>query len=104
MKRGGSDMAKRFSILVKDLRRCAVCGRIAGIELHEIYFGRGKRDLSIQYGLVVPLCVECHRGTNGVHGKNGHALDAGLKKRGQEAFEKAYPDKDFLTVFGRQYK
>jgi len=25
------------------------------------------------------LCGECHRGTNGIHGKNGHILDLELK-------------------------
>lgn len=93
--------SQRFSIITNDLLRCYVCGAFTGIELHEIFFGSGRRDLSKVYGLVVPLCEQCHRGTNGVHGKNGHELDLQLKAIGEAAFESHYPESNFIKVFGR---
>ena len=93
--------SQRFSIIAKDLRRCYVCGSFAGIELHEIFFGSGRRDLSKEFGLVVPLCDQCHRGTKGVHGKNGHELDMQLKAIGEAAFDNHYPELNFIKIFGK---
>lgn len=93
--------SKRFSIITEDLHRCVECGAISGIMLHEIFFGRVKRDLSKEFGLVIPLCYKCHQGTNGIHGKNGHALDMKWKARGQAAFEAHYPELDFIKIFGK---
>lgn len=94
---------ERFSWIADDMTKCIVCGSHYGIEYHEIFFG-SKRNLSIKYGMVVPLCAECHRGTNGVHGKNGHELDTDLKRKGQFVFEKVYPDLKFIKIFGKNYK
>jgi hypothetical protein len=44
--------------------------------------------------------MEHHRGTNGVHGKNGHELDIRLKQLGQEVFNN---DPKFIKIFGRNY-
>ena len=93
--------ANRFSIITDDLKRCFVCGKIGGIDLHEIFFG-SNREKSKRYGLVVPLCHEgCHQGSKGVH--FNRQLDLEMKKIGQKAFEGHYPDEDFLEVFGRNY-
>lgn len=93
---------KRFSILTDDLESCYACGSMVNIELHEIFFG-STRNSSKRYGLVVPLCPECHKGTYGVHGSRGHLLDVSLKEEGQRAFETRYPATDFMAVFGRNY-
>lgn len=93
---------KRFSILTDELDVCYVCGMERDVELHEIFFG-GNRNNSKRYGLVVPLCPECHQGTHGVHGSKGHFLDMTLKEEGQVAFEKRYPATEFIKVFGRNY-
>ena len=70
---------KRFSIIVDNFNRCLVCGSYIGINKHEIYFGRKHRDLSIKYGLVVPLCGRHHNKSNdGVH--FNRKLDLELKK------------------------
>lgn len=101
---------KRFSIITDKMDRCIVCGRRVYTDtddlfrrrhLHEIFGGTGRRELSKYYGLVVPLCYECHEGDNGVH-KN-RVYDIALKEEGQKAFEEHYPDEDFLEVFGRNY-
>lgn len=95
---------KRYSIIVDNFNRCLVCGSYLNIHKHEIFFGRGKRELSIKYGLVVPLCGRHHNQSNdGVHGKNGHKLDIELKKTGQKAFQYHYPDLDFLEIFHKNY-
>lgn len=93
---------RRFSILTDDLETCYACGSMVNIELHEIYFG-SQRERSKEYGLVVPLCPECHKGTYGVHGSRGKMLNVSLKEEGQIAFEKRYPATDFMAVFGRNY-
>lgn len=93
---------KRFSILTDNLTKCIYCGSHINIHKHEVFFGSNRKK-SIKYGLVVPLCRECHQGTSGVHGRDGHDLDTYLKKLAQEAFEKEYPDKDFIQEFGKNY-
>ena len=93
---------KRYSILTNNLKQSYVSGSRGNIELHEIYFG-SLRKKSIKRGLVVPLTREEHRGTYGVHGSRGHALDERLKKDGQRAFEKEYPGDDFIQEFGKNY-
>ena len=49
---------KRHSIVCQ-LEKCYVCGR-QPIEKHEVFYGRKNRQLSIDYGLVIPLCYEHH--------------------------------------------
>ena len=94
---------RRFSIIVDNFNRCLVCKTYLNIHKHEIFFGRGKRELSIKYGLVVPLCQKHHQGTNGVHGKNGHTLDIELKKLGQKAFERTHTREEFMSLFYKDY-
>ncbi len=39
---------------------CCICGTPEA-QLHEVFFGRGVRDLSIKYNLRVPLCEIHHK-------------------------------------------
>ena len=64
------------------------CGGI--LEEHHCVYGRGRKKISDKEGLVVYLCSIHHRGTNGVHGKNGAELSLKLKKIAQEAWESKY--------------
>lgn len=89
---------ERFSIITQDLDNCIICGKKRH-HLHEIFFGTGKRQLSMKYGLVIPLCYKCH---DIIH-KEAVLQDIWHIK-GQEAFEKEYPDLDFLKIFGKNYK
>lgn len=96
------------SIITKDLKTCYNCGRVDSsttkIEIHHCIHGTAGRKLATQYHLVVGLCSDCHRGTNGVHGKNGHELDLALKRTAQEAWENKYGDREkFIQTFGRSY-
>jgi hypothetical protein len=88
--------------IIQDKKECLVCGSW-NVEDHHIYFGQAKRKLSEKYGLKVWLCPTHHRGTNGVHGKNGHKLDMELKQLGQKAFEWEHTREEFLEIFCKNY-
>ncbi len=78
---------------------CEVCGKPYS-ETHEIFFGI-HRQLSIQYGLQVCLCLEHHRGPNGPHHNRDRDLE--LKQRGQRFFEHCHGRQRFMELFGRNY-
>ena len=88
------------SIMTKISDYCYVCGRPAQ-HIHHIYFGTANRRLSTKYHLVIPICESCHTGPHGVH--FNRELDLQLKRMGQVAFRREYPDKDFVAIFGRNY-
>ena len=88
--------------IIQDKKECIVCGSW-NVEEHHLYKGAAKRKLSEEYGLKIWLCPTHHRGTNGVHGKNGHKLDMELKQLGQKAFEWNHTREEFIKIFGRNY-
>ena len=88
--------------IIQDKKECIVCGSW-NVEEHHLYKGVAKRKLSEEYGLKIFLCPTHHRGTNGVHGKNGHKLDMELKQLGQKAFEWDHSREEFIKIFGRNY-
>ena len=61
--------------------KCSVCHRYYGdrLELHHIL----RRKVEATTDNCIMLCQNCHRGTNGIHGKNGHILDLKLKQKVQ---------------------
>ncbi len=89
------------SIIQKD-KECLVCGSW-NIEEHHIFFGQANRKLSEKHGLKVWLCPTHHRGTIGVHGRDGHKLDIELKELGQKAFEWKHTREEFIKIFGKNY-
>ena len=78
------------SILTGKDKRCYLTGETRGLEKHHIYFGAGLRQISDKHGFWVWLTAEKHRGTKGVHGRDGHALDLRLKQDCQRRFEEAH--------------
>lgn len=89
-----------------DYPTCYLCGRNGNgdpLEEHHVFEGTGLRKLSEKYGLTVMLCGHrCHQhGENSVH-KNIEAR-RDLQAIGQRAFEKNFPDEDFVTIFGKNY-
>lgn len=89
------------SIIVDDMDHCLVCGR-AYPEIHHCIFGTSNRKKSDQYGLIVPLCADHHRGDSGPH-KN-RSFDLYLKRAAQIAFELHYGNRDdFIKEFGKSY-
>ena len=95
---------QRYSIIVKDLDKCVICGK-KPVNKHEIFFGTGKRQLSIKYGLVIPLCTSRHHDQTNCRGIHFEPdLCHYWQKIGQTKFEEHYPDLDFLKIFGKNYK
>lgn len=95
---------KRYSIIVDDLEHCAECGRNY-IELHEVFFGTANRKLSIQDGLVIPLCKTFHHNGNliGIHKDND--LNIKWKKIAQKRWQEYYgkTKEDFIKRYGISY-
>lgn len=93
------------SIIQKHSNHCFVCQTSKGMPLeeHHIFFGTANRKISEKYGLKVPLCYEHHRGTNGVHGKNGRQLDIKLKKIAQRKYEETHTREEFIKLIGKSY-
>ena len=90
------------SIITSDMKHCYLCGKGDHIEIHHIFSG-SNRQHSTAFGCVVPLCHECHQGTNGVH-SNREKMDY-LRKVAQSCCEHEYhwTEQDFRSVFHRNY-
>lgn len=70
-------------------------------EEHHVFNGP-NRHISEKYGLKVYLCLKHHTaGAEAVHNNSKNMLL--LKKEGQKAFMKAYPNEDFKEIFGKNY-
>lgn len=86
--------------IISTYNQCFLCGSTRHIEIHHIFSGVNRKK-STKYGLVVPLCDKCHRGTNGVH--NNYEKMLYLRKIGQQLFNKYYPNESFIAIFGKNY-
>lgn len=78
--------------------------RKAGLHRHEVFYGSGKRQLSIKYGLVVFLTPAMHNMSNqGVHFNKD--FDLQLKEIGQRAAMEYYgwTVDDFRKIFSKNY-
>lgn len=95
---------KRYSIITKDLEHCIECGR-SNVEKHEVFFGTANRRLSIEDGLVIPLCKAKHHAGNliGIH--KDQELNEKWKKIAQETWQEYYgrTKEDFIKRYGRSY-
>lgn len=104
------------SILNTQYGVCYVCGKVCATEYHHIFYGVSKRKIADREGLTCYLCRECHKGTKGVHGRDGEKLNYTLKEIAQEAWEmkykESYPYKNhadeaareaFIRMMGRNY-
>lgn len=86
------------------MERCFICGRIANLEKHHCLHGTANRKKAEQDKLYVKICPECHRGTNGVHGKNGHDLDEYLKQRAEKKYlDAGHTIEEFIQRYGKNY-
>ena len=74
-------------------------------ERHEVFFSKAYRLKSIKDGLIIFLTEEDHRGTNGVHGKNGDKLNRYLKKTAEKAWINYYKKtkEEFQKRYGKNY-
>lgn len=85
----------RFSILTYDLTTCIICGKPKQ-DLNEIYPGRNRQN-SMKYGLVMPMCRNCH-----TEYTNNREMQLKWMRIGQKKFEELY-ELDFLDIFKRNY-
>lgn len=74
---------------------CFVCGATNTEKHHIIKRSQSKALIKCELNLV-ELCPAHHRGHNGVHGRNGHALDMKLRKHFQRKLNRAFKN-EYLT-------
>lgn len=93
------------SRITDDLETCYLCGGRAQA-IHEVFFGTANRKISIDEGMYVGLCNNCHNfGNNSVH--LNRTIDLMLKKKAQKIWEskcdKDNPRKAFIKRFGKSW-
>ena len=81
---------------------CYICGRSCPCARHEVLYGN-NRENSKFYGLWINVCPSCHQNGNEAIHQVPEKYEW-LKAEAQELFEEKYPDKDFLTIFGKNYR
>ena len=82
---------------------CYICGKYCRTENHHIFFGKGNRDLSDQYGLTVFLCIYCHKESKEAVHRNKDTRRM-LERLGQKEFERQIgPREEFIQIFGSNY-
>lgn len=95
---------KRFSVITNDMDHCIECGR-TNIEKHEVFFGTANRKLSIEDGLVIPLCKTLHHNGNliGIH--KDKELNEKWRKIAQQTWQEYYnkTEEDFRARYGQNY-
>ena len=88
---------ERFSLFTDDDSKCMLCGSKYQLTWNEIFRGK-NRKLSMKYGLVQRLCLSCH-----MKYQDDPVFNEIWHKKGQIAFNKHYPELDFVKIFGRNY-
>ena len=86
----------RFSIITNDLDKCYICGAKKE-DLHEVFAGK-NRQMSMKYGLVIPVCRKCHKMI-----QKDKTLNEKLHKVGQKKFKKIYKKENFIKIFEKNY-
>ena len=92
---------KTIMVTEDEYEQCYICKRYGQIEWHHV-FGGANRINSTKYGLVVPLCHNCHNEPPiGVHFNKGQRLR--LQAKTQRIFESIESHEKFMKEFGRDY-
>lgn len=90
--------------MIEENRCCYICKNSTScVEKHHVYFGTANRKISKDNGFEVDLCFKHHRGTSGVHGKNGLEINTRLKRKWQVDYEKTHTREEFMRLIGRNY-
>ena len=88
--------------IMQDEKECYLSKSTKRLEIHHIFFGAGRRELSEKYGLKVWLRYDWHNlPPNGAH--FNQETRRRLEQDGQRAFQEHYPDLDFMQIFGKNY-
>ena len=82
----------RFSIITNNLEKCYFCPKTK-MKLHEVFRGR-NRQKSMKWGLVVPICKECH--TRITKDKEFSKV---LEDKAKKIFIKKYSKEKFIEEF-----
>lgn len=93
----------------KKERTCFLCLMLHGdcswkdnLDEHHVFFGWANRRLSEKYGLKVYLCLSHHEiGREAVHINDD--VNKMVQAYAQRAFEQKWPEKEFESIFGRNY-
>lgn len=90
------------AVLERSKGLCEVCGAMDyNVQLHHIIKGRGKRKEHETTESIILLCWDCHRGTYGVHGREGKELDLRLKRQLQDKyFSQGYSEDEIRKLMG----
>lgn len=91
--------------IIQSERYCYICGSRRDLELHHCIHGVANRKLADEDGLTVYLCPMCHRGTYGVHGREGHGIDEDLKKIAEAKWLRmtGKTKADWIARYGKNY-
>ena len=82
---------------------CYLTGSTYNLHRHHIYAG-SRRQISEREGFWVWLTGYYHNQSNeGVHGKDGHALDLWLKQECQRKYEENHSREEFMRLIGKNY-
>lgn len=87
----------RFSILGSTKNKCYMCPATTDLTWHEVFRGKNRPN-SMKYGLCLRLCDKCHE-----RWQEDKEFNNYWHKAAQNAFNQAYPDLDFLSIFKRNY-
>lgn len=85
----------RFSIITYNLDICYVCQEHKKDHLDEVFGGR-NRQTSMKYGLVIPICFQCHRKLT-----DNPLLKKDIQEEAKQIFIKKYSEEKFIEEFGR---
>lgn len=58
---------RRIPILIRDGKKCVICGSTENLNVHHIYYENGKHLWEYPNSALITLCEKCHQL---VHGKN----------------------------------
>lgn len=86
--------AKRFSIITDNLKICYVCQKRKKDDFNEVFEG-SNRQMSMKYGLVIPICRLCH---------TEYDLNKELRQKYQKEAQKKFEEKYGRDLFMQEFK
>lgn len=84
----------RFSIITNNLNWCYICQVKKKNDLNEV-FGGSNRQMSMKYGLVIPVCRECH---------SEYDINKELRLKYQQEAQKIFEEKFSHELFMKEFK
>ena len=84
----------RFSIITNDLNLCYICQVKRKKYLNEV-FGGSNRQMSMKYGLVIPVCRKCH---------SEYDINKELRLKYQQEAQRIFEEKYSHELFMKEFK